>query len=109
MCFFCCTGSHVEQTDEAAVPELPLKVLETLELPPKVLETLEPPAQYLDRVSDSGSSVGRSYSSASSTQVIRDKIFKVTEKLNLNCKARCQAIFAWWLSFIVLSVMMAHF
>ena len=99
MCFFCCTGSHVEQTDEAAVPELPLKVL----------ETLEPPAQYLDRVSDSGSSVGRSYSSASSTQVIRDKIFKVTEKLNLNCKARCEAIFAWWLSFIVLSVMMAHF
>jgi hypothetical protein len=35
-----------------------------------VQDTLEPPAQYLDRVSDSGSSVGRSYSSASSTQVI---------------------------------------
>ncbi len=63
--------SEDSHSNEALEPEKPPRGNETPQpkLSPRVAETLQPPMQYLDRASDSGSSVGRSYSSASSTQV----------------------------------------
>jgi hypothetical protein len=63
--------SEDSHSHEAPEPEKPPRGNETPQpkLSPRVAETLQPPMQYLDRASDSGSSVGRSYSSASSTQV----------------------------------------
>jgi hypothetical protein len=63
--------SEDSHSHEALEPEQPQRGNETPQpkLSPRVAETLQPPMQYLDRASDSGSSVGRTYSSASSTQV----------------------------------------
>ena len=57
-----------EEEEETALPEL--RLVDPFQLEEPVLTSLAPPRQYLDRVgSDSGSSVSRSYSSASSGQV----------------------------------------